>query len=263
MLKQNKQQASATRLRADTLSFFASSHSGLPPRTDTQPAADAAAPTPPPAISDEALGELSSLTLESYADQLKRARQVAGLASMLPKGMLGAAGAATDASVGATLKKQEDVIRCAGGSWPVCSYASDSQPRCCARSAMTADERAIPPAQLPAAARQRIAAAAGVTVGEVGDALAKFAWTAAAMKHMAQLKAEGKPMPTSFDNLEVRAHTMWMSVRCLVLTSLACACRAPWAAPGGSRRRRLHRRLPMVPRRRPPSSRQRRLPLSR
>ena len=41
-------------------------------------------------------------------------------------------------------------------------------------------------------------------MGEVGEALAKFAWTAAAMKHMAQLKAEGKPMPTSFDNLEVR-----------------------------------------------------------
>jgi signal recognition particle GTPase len=81
---------------------------------------------------------------------------------------------------------------------------------------MTAEERAIPPAQLPAAARQRIAAAAGVTVGEVGDALAKFAWTAAAMKHMAQLKAEGKPMPTSFDNLEVRAEaSMYLSVDAL------------------------------------------------
>lgn len=110
-----------------TLSSFP--HPGLPPKTDSPPPADGAAPTPPPSISDEALSELSSLTLDSYADQLKRARQMAGLASMLPKGMLGAAGAATDASVSATLKKQEDVIRCAASLQPVSRSAADSRLR--------------------------------------------------------------------------------------------------------------------------------------
>jgi len=70
---------------------------------------------------------------------------------------------------------------------------------------MTAEERATPPAALSAAARSRIAEAAGVPVSSVGEALGKFEWTRAAMARMAQLKAEGKPLPTSFDDLEVRA----------------------------------------------------------
>jgi len=69
---------------------------------------------------------------------------------------------------------------------------------------MTPDERSVPTAQLSLASRQRIASTVGVTVEQVGEALAKFEWTRAAMGRMARLKAEGKPMPKSFDDLEVR-----------------------------------------------------------
>ena len=119
--------------RALRRSCVASLPPGLPPKTDAPPpaAGDAAAPAAPPDDGDASLGELSNLTLDAYADQLKRARQMAGLASMLPKGMLGAAGAATDASVGATLKKQEDVIRCVRCARPFFAPFSDAPP-CCA-----------------------------------------------------------------------------------------------------------------------------------
>jgi hypothetical protein len=53
------------------------------------------------------------LTLEAYAEQLKRARQLSGLASLLPKGAMAAAGG-SDASVADTLRRQEDIVRCGG-----------------------------------------------------------------------------------------------------------------------------------------------------
>jgi signal recognition particle GTPase len=68
---------------------------------------------------------------------------------------------------------------------------------------MTAEEKAVPTAQLSAAQRSRIAQAAGCSVGEVGEALGKFEFTKAATARMAQLRAEGKPMPTSWEDLEV------------------------------------------------------------
>jgi len=71
---------------------------------------------------------------------------------------------------------------------------------------MSSEERAQPTAQLSAAARTRIAAAAGVTVREVGEALGKYEWTRSAMARMAQLKSEGAAMPKSFEELEVRPH---------------------------------------------------------
>ena len=168
---------------------------------DAPPAAPAQ-PSPPGGLDDAALGDVSNLTLDAYADQLKRARQLAGLSQLLPKSLVGGA---TDSSVAATLKAQEDVIRCARTS---CQYLSTSAPcthsASCRHRAMTPDERAVPTAQLSLASRQRIACTVGVTVEQVGEALAKFEWTRDAMGRMAQLRAEGKPMPKSFDDLEVR-----------------------------------------------------------
>jgi DNA-binding transcriptional MocR family regulator len=162
------------------------------------------------------------LTLDAYADQLKRARQLSGLASLLPKGAMAAAGG-SDASVAQTLKRQEDIVRCAR-SLRRCAAARYSAavarlqrharsadgpnpPSAILhlRSALTPEERLAPLSSLSAAAKSRIADTAGCSAREVGDALAKYEWTKAAMARMAAMKAAGQPMPTSFDELEARA----------------------------------------------------------
>jgi len=91
---------------------------------------------------------------------------------------------------------------------------------------MTAEERATPLAQLGAAARSRIAEAAGVSVRDVGEALGKYEWTRAAMARMAQLKAEGKPIPTNFEDLETSLGGGWRQQ-----ASAAAAAAAQGAPP--------------------------------
>ena len=122
---------------------------------------------------------------------------------------------------------------------------------------MTAEDRATPPASLSAAARSRIAAAAGVTVRDVGEALGKYEWTRAAMARMAQLKAEGKAMPTSFDDLEVRLercaatrpvaltrpnvslrHGTELAGRLLAAAGQRCGCRCSELVSAGAQARR-------------------------
>ena len=66
---------------------------------------------PKDAAAADAGPESGELTLESYAEQLKRARQMSSLASLLPKGAMAAAGG-SEASVAQTLKRQEDIVRC-------------------------------------------------------------------------------------------------------------------------------------------------------
>ena len=56
------------------------------------------------------------LTLEAYADQLKRARQMSGLAAMLPAGASAALGGAEGTkALTAMLTQHEAIIRCVGG----------------------------------------------------------------------------------------------------------------------------------------------------
>ena len=69
---------------------------------------------------DDAGPASGELTLDAYADQLKRARQLSGLAFLLPKGATAAMGG-SDASVSATLKRQEDIVRCAARRCGVCA----------------------------------------------------------------------------------------------------------------------------------------------
>ena len=146
------------------------------------------------------------LTLEAYADQLKRARQLSGLSSLLPKGAMAAAGG-SDASVSDTLKRQEDIVRCVtrpcarGGTAGARPLNAADVLRC---RALTPAEAAAPLSSLSAAARERIAQQVGCTPKDVADALAKYTWVKAAMARMAAMKASGQPMPKSFDELEVR-----------------------------------------------------------
>ena len=67
----------------------------------SEPAADAA--------TEQLPADAAHFTLDSYADQLKRARQLSSLSSLLPKAAVAAAGG--DSSVASSLKRQEDVIR--------------------------------------------------------------------------------------------------------------------------------------------------------
>ncbi|EIE25885.1 hypothetical protein COCSUDRAFT_60895 [Coccomyxa subellipsoidea C-169] len=52
------------------------------------------------------------------------------------------------------------------------------------------------------AERQRTAEQVGCTVGQVDDCIAKYRWMQHMTARMAQLKKEGKPLPTSIDEVE-------------------------------------------------------------
>jgi hypothetical protein len=180
---------------------------GLGPKAEA--AASSSAP-PSPFASDEPLPEASSITLDAYADQLKRARQLSSLGSLLPKGALAAVGG-SDSSVASTLQRNEGVIR-----------------------AMTAEEKATPPASLSAASRARIAQAAGCTVADVGEALGKYEWTRAAMGRMQTLRAEGRPMPTSFEELESSLGGGWKQSAQAAAAAATFGPAPPRAAPAAT-----------------------------
>jgi hypothetical protein len=119
-------------------------------------------------------------------------------------------------------------------------------------SALTPEERLAPLSSLSAAAKARIADTAGCSAREVGDALAKYEWTKAAMARMAAMKAAGQPMPTSFDELEARLRavcvccaggTRLSHVCCVRCVCAGCVGRQLAAARrrGGCRQRRRRR----------------------
>ena len=159
------------------------------------------------------------LTLEAYADQLKRARQMSGLAAMLPAGASAALGGAEGTkALTAMLTQHEAIIRhVAPPSACACAGARALTAAACAapcRRALTPEERAAPLATLSTAATQRIAAEVGCAPRDVGTALGKFMSVRAASARLAKLKAEGKPMPTSLEEYQAR----------LLSSACSCAC---------------------------------------
>lgn len=174
------------------------------PSATTPPAQPAA--TPPSAADDDISGD-GVLTIDAYAAQLRRARQLSNLASLLPAGAAAAAGG--DGAVAATLAKQEAVL-----------------------GAMTAAERLRPAAELSAAARARVAAEVGCTVADVGAALAKYEWTRAAYERVAELKRQGKPTPSSFSDMEATLGSEW---RAKASARAAAAASGRVAAPAAAR----------------------------
>ena len=61
-------------------------------------------------------------------------------------------------------------------------------------------------------ARQRVASMVGCTLAQVDDCIARYLWVKNMGEKMAQLKREGKPLPTSIEEME-RTVGNWRSFK--------------------------------------------------
>lgn len=117
--------------------------------------------------------ELEDLTLDKYAAAVKRARQLGGLTGFVH----GSAGV-NDAATRGSMRLYEQIIE-----------------------AMREEERADL-GLFNAAARARVAAEVGCTTTQVDDCIARFLWMRSMTSKMAQLKRQGKEMPTTVEEVE-------------------------------------------------------------
>lgn len=109
----------------------------------------------------------------AYASSLKQARRLGGLSGFVHGSSNG-----KDPTAQGTLRLYEAII-----------------------GAMQPAERADV-AQFGQAERQRVAQEVGCSLAQVEDCMARYLWMRAMTSRLAQLKREGKPMPTSVGELE-------------------------------------------------------------
>ncbi len=114
------------------------------------------------------------LTLDAWATQIKRARQLAAAGHAIG----GAARASADPQAQGSLRLYESVI-----------------------AAMQPAHRADP-ASFDGPARAAVAEAAGASRAQVDDCMAKFEWTRQMMRLLAERRASGQAMPASVEDLE-------------------------------------------------------------
>eukprot|EP00897_Mesotaenium_endlicherianum_P007304 jgi/Mesen1/6601/ME000338S05779 len=141
--------------------------------------------------------EQEEFTLDQFADQLKKARSYGSLMQFrrgLPRG--------GENVLARSLEHQEAVIR-----------------------AMTPAERADP-SLFGSEGRARVAAQCSCSAADVDDVLNKFEWFRQAEVKVQALKREGKPVPTSFEELEQLMGGRWSPA----------ASRSLAGAPGGTSR---------------------------
>ncbi|GAB4815492.1 hypothetical protein N2152v2_002538 [Parachlorella kessleri] len=117
--------------------------------------------------------ELEDLTLDKYAQGLKRARQLGGLT-----GWVHGSGKASDPAAQGSLRMYETII-----------------------SAMTEDEKADL-SLFTGAARERVAAQVGCRVAQVDDCIAKYLWMKHMTSKMAEMKAKGQELPSTVEAVE-------------------------------------------------------------
>lgn len=117
--------------------------------------------------------KIEDLDIETFGTSLKRARQLGGLT-----GFVHGTPAINDGQAQGTLRLFEQII--------------DSM-----RPEEKKDLKLF-----DAAARQRVAAEVGTTPRQVDDCIARYLWTRQMTLKLAQLKKEGKPMPTSMDEVD-------------------------------------------------------------
>lgn len=112
----------------------------------------------------------SSVTLESYADELKKARKLGSMAQFVR-------GRGSEATISDAFEKQEAIIRA------LASYDSSGE-------------------RLEAKHKTEVAKICSCTIADVENALAKFTWAKEAHKKMEKLKEQGKPMPKSLEEVQ-------------------------------------------------------------
>lgn len=121
----------------------------------------------------EEVNALENLGLDDYAESLKQARRMGGLT-----GFASGTSSAADPAAQGTLRLFENII-----------------------GAMLPDEKRNLTIFGPAE-RNRVASEVGCTTSQVDDCIARYLWMRNMTSKMAQLKKEGKPMPTSIDEVE-------------------------------------------------------------
>jgi hypothetical protein len=116
---------------------------------------------------------IEDLTMDTFASSLKQARRLGGIS-----GFVHGTSAGNDPTAQGTMRLFEGII-----------------------AQMEAGEKedlgTFGPAQ-----RQRVAAAAGCTLAQVDDCIARYSWMRATTARMAQLQREGKAMPKSVGEVE-------------------------------------------------------------
>jgi hypothetical protein len=115
-------------------------------------------------------GAASSVTLENYADELKKARKLGSLAQFVR-------GRSSEATMSDAFEKQEAIIRA------LASHDSSGE-------------------RLEAKHKAEAAKLCSCTIADVENALAKFTWAKEANKKMEKLKEQGKPMPKSLEEVQ-------------------------------------------------------------
>ncbi|KAF7817854.1 SEC-C domain-containing protein [Senna tora] len=120
--------------------------------------------------SDEPQISSDSITLLSFADQLKTARKVGSMKQYI-------VGRSSEATFADAFEKQEAIIRCLGGFDPTGENLQTAQ-------------------------KQEAAKRCNCTIADVENALAKFTWAKEAEKKMQKLKEEGKPLPKSLAEVQ-------------------------------------------------------------
>ncbi|EFN57177.1 hypothetical protein CHLNCDRAFT_143567 [Chlorella variabilis] len=123
------------------------------------------------------IGE-GDLDLETFASTITNARRMGGLT-----GFMHGTAAVKDSSAQGAMRMFEQII---GAMWPE-------------------EKRDL--ALFDGAARKRVAADVGCTTGQVDDCIARFLWTRQMTRRLAELKKEGKELPTSMDALEQQLGT--------------------------------------------------------
>lgn len=117
--------------------------------------------------------ELEELTFDAYAEYLQRARKLGGLT-----GFSYGTSRAGDPAAQGSLRLYEDIIR-------------EMRP-----------EEKSDLSLFNADARYRVAVAVGCSMSQVDDCVAKFLWMKGLTEKLARMKREGKPLPTSPEQVE-------------------------------------------------------------
>ncbi|CAM6129673.1 unnamed protein product [Calypogeia fissa] len=122
---------------------------------------------------------VDDLNLEKFADELRKAQAFGKLTQFgrgLPRG--------GEAVAACSLQRQEEILR------KLASYSPDGQ-------------------RLEAKHKSEVATQCGCTVKDVNDVLGKYEWAREANARMMRLKAEGKPLPKSLDEVEKMMGSRW------------------------------------------------------
>lgn len=118
----------------------------------------------------ESSSSSSSFSLNDFADQMDKAKKLGMLKNF-------EVGRCSEATISESFKKQSAILRYLGSVDPTAENLKSSH-------------------------KQDATVHCGCTISEVENALAKYTWAKEAQKKMDKLKEEGKPIPTSFSEVQ-------------------------------------------------------------